>query len=99
MATLEVRPQHMVALERANEIRLARAAMKGRIRAGTLRAAEVILDPPPQQENMTLLELLTSQVRWGERRASVLLGALGIPEMKTLGSLTERQRRELAGQL
>ena len=45
-ATRTGEPQRLRALERANEIRLARAVLKRRIAAGEVSAAEVILNPP-----------------------------------------------------
>ena len=38
-------PQHMRALQRANEVRLARAELKRRVTEGETTAATVILDP------------------------------------------------------
>lgn len=48
---------------------------------------------------MPLIELLTSQRRWGRTRARRLLMTLEVPENKQLGSLTERQRMLLSGEL
>jgi len=92
-------PQHMRALARANEIRLARAALKRRVAADTLSAAEVVMDSPPEAESMTIAELLSSQRRWGRARSRRLLNLLDLKENKSLGSLTERQRCLLAGEL
>ncbi len=89
-------PQHMKALQRANEVRLARAQLKRNIGLGTLSIAEVILTCPWEAASMTIAELLTSQRRWGATRASKFLSAIGMPETKTVGSMTERQRGLLA---
>jgi hypothetical protein len=86
------RPQCMEALDRANEVRLARAAMKREIRAGRRNVIEVVLDCPWQAQSMPLLELLGSQRRWGRARSQKLLNSVGLKEMKALGSLTQRQR-------
>lgn len=88
-------PQHMEALARANEVRLARAALKRRIATGETSACEVVESCPWETQSMTLLELLTSQRRWGRTRARKFLMALGLSENKMLGSLTERQRQML----
>ena len=45
-ATMTPAPQHMRALARANEVRLARAELKRRITHGELTVAEVVLDSP-----------------------------------------------------
>jgi len=86
------RPQCMQALDRANEVRLARAALKRDIRAGRRDVVEVVLECPWQAESMSLLELLGSQRRWGRARSQKLLSSVGLKEMKRLGTLTQRQR-------
>ena len=92
-------PQHMLALGRANEVRLARALLKRRVRAGRVNVCEVIAGCPPEADGMTLLDLLDSQPRWGTYRCSKLLERLGLAEHKTVGSLTERQRNLLVDEL
>jgi len=89
-------PQHMQALQRANEVRLARAELKRNIGLGTLSVAEVIRACPWEAASMTIAELLTSQRRWGATRANKFLSGIGMPETKTVGSMTERQRGLLA---
>jgi hypothetical protein len=89
----------MRALAYANRVRLARAALKRSIAAGDVSAAMIIRDCPWEVESMTVLELLTSQRRWGRTRARKLLATLGLYENKRLGTLTERQRAMLALQL
>lgn len=92
-------PQHLRALERANRVRLARAELKRRVAAGELTAAEVVDRSPWEAERMTLCELITSQRRWGSTRCRKFLAALHLPELKEVGTLTERQRRELVAAL
>lgn len=92
-------PQHLTALHRANEVRLARADLKRRINAGEVTASDVILADPWQAQTMSLIELLTAQRQWGTQRAARFLGDFMIPETKRCGTLTARQRRVLAGLL
>src|SRR6185312_16168535 len=92
-------PQHMQALAHANRVRLARAALKRSVGAGEISAAEVVSDCPWEAESMTLIELLTSQRRWGRTRARKLLMALALNENKRVGTLTARQRILLAEEL
>jgi hypothetical protein len=92
-------PQRLRALERANEVRLARAELKRRISDGQVSAAEVILTPPCEASSWAIGELLMSQRRWGSTRCRKFLVRNQINETKTVGALTERQRRLLAGQL
>jgi hypothetical protein len=92
-------PQHMQALEHANRVRLARAALKRSVASGDTSAAEVIRDCPWQSESMTLAELLTSQRRWGRTRARKFLLGLAVSENKRLGTLTQRQRQLVSAEL
>jgi len=89
-------PQHMRALERANQVRLARAELKRRIADGEVDLAEVILDCPWEAESMAIADLLMSQRRWGQTRCRKFLAQIPLSENKTMGSLTERQSRRLA---
>jgi hypothetical protein len=89
-------PQHLQALERANAVRLARAELKRRVAYGEISAAEVILSAPWEAESMTVSDLLTSQHRWGHTRCRKFLQCIPMSETKTIGSMTDRQRRALA---
>lgn len=109
--TLE-KPQHMSALDRANEVRLARAAVKNELRAvdridARIRAAELIADPPPELAAMRVADLLSVIRRTGRATVLGLLRHAEIPELTKIGqrdvpdygSLTERQRVLLCGSL
>jgi len=89
-------PQHMRALRKANEVRLARAELKRHVGDGAVTVKEVILQCPWEAASMTVLELLLSQRRWGITRCSKFLAQNGMPEAKTIGAMTERQRLALA---
>ncbi len=89
-------PQHLRALERANAVRLARADLKRRVAAGEIRVADVIMRSPWEAESMTVADLLASQRRWGQTRCRRFLQAIPISESKTIGSMTERQRRAVS---
>ena len=95
-ATASRGPQHLRALERANEVRLARAELKRRIADGQLRVADVILSSPWEAESMAVADVLMSQRRWGRTRARRFLAGIQMSETKTLGSMTERQRNAVA---
>jgi hypothetical protein len=92
-------PQHMQALQQANAVRLARADLKRRVADGDLSAADVVLESPWEARSMTIADLLTSQCRWGSTRCRRFLQTVPMNEQKTIGSMTERQREALAGQL
>jgi hypothetical protein len=83
--------QCMQALARANQVRLARAALKRDIGAGRRGVIDTVVECPWEVESMTLSELLRSQRRWGRARARKLLTSIGLSEGKRLGTLTERQ--------
>jgi hypothetical protein len=92
-------PQHLQALARANQVRLARAALKRQIACGQCSVAEVIVDAPWESETMTISELLSSQHRWGRTRSRKFLSSLGLTENKKLNTLTDRQRQLVAAAL
>ena len=89
----------MRALARANQIRLARAELKRGVAAGKIDVAEVIVSCPWEANGMAVADLLISQRRWGETRCHNLLAQLPMSEKKTVGSMTDRQRRVLAAML
>lgn len=92
-------PQHLQALQRANEVRLARAALKRGVASGEISVADVVLDVPWEAASMTISDLLTAQRRWGHTRCRRFLQGIPMSESKTVGSMTERQRRAVAAAL
>ena len=98
-ATVVRAPQHLQALQRANEVRLARADLKRRVAEGQLSVADVVLRCPPEVDGMAVADVLMSQRRWGRTRCRKFLAAIPLAENKTIGSMTDRQRRALALQL
>jgi hypothetical protein len=92
-------PQYMRALERANQVRLARAELKRRVAVSEVPVADVIMDCPWEAESMAIGDLLMSQRRWGQTRCRKFLAQVPMSEKKTIGSMTDRQRRTLAAML
>lgn len=92
-------PQHLRALTRANEVRLARAELKRRVAEGEISVGDVILESPWEAESMAVADLLMSQRRWGITRCRKLLAQIPVSETKTIGTLTDRQRQALAALL
>src|SRR3954466_8889068 len=88
-------PQHLRALERANAVRLARADLKRRVAEGDISAAEVLLSSPWEAASMTVSDPLPRQKRWGSTRCRKFLQCVLIPENKTIGRMTQRQRLAL----
>jgi hypothetical protein len=89
-------PQPIHALELANRVRSYRADLKRRIATGEVEAAEVVLICPREAAGMTIADLLLAQRSWGRVRCRRFLSPLGLREEKTVGSMTERQRRSVA---
>ena len=98
-AAPNVGDQHLQALEIANRVRLARARLKRRIAAGEIRAAAVVSSCPWEAQSMSISDVLMSQKRWGLARCRRVLVAIGVPENKHVGTLTDRQRAALIAEL
>jgi hypothetical protein len=98
-ATPSSGPQHVRALERANQVRRARALVKRRIASGQLTAAEVVLSHRWEIESMPVAEVLLSQRQWGRKRCDEFLLAVTIGDDKSIGSMTTRQRIAVAAML
>jgi hypothetical protein len=92
-------PQYMRALERANQVRLARAELKRRVAVDEVAVADVIVECPWEAESMAVGDLLVSQRRWGQTRCRKFLAQVPMSEKKTIGSMTDRQRHTLAAML
>jgi hypothetical protein len=92
-------PQHMRALARANQVRLARAELKRKVATEQIDVGEVILECPWETHSMAVADLLMSQRRWGQTRCRRFLAQIPMSEKKTVGSMTERQRQALAAML
>ena len=92
-------PQHLRALAQANRVRLARAELKRQVAEGEATAADIVLRCPWEAESMTIADLLMSQRRWGRSRCRRFLASIPMLETKTIGSMTLRQRNELAARL
>jgi hypothetical protein len=91
--------QHMRALAQANRVRLARAELKRSVADGETSVADVVLSCPWEADSMAISDLLMSQHRWGRTRCRRFLASIPMSETKTVGSMTERQRRALAAVL
>ena len=91
--------QRMQALQRANEVRIARADLKRQVGRGETSVVEAILSGAPEIQNMAVIELLLSQRSWGRARCYGLLMAIPLSENKPIGTMTDRQQRVLVAAL
>lgn len=105
MATVEmpvdVVPQNVTALRRANRSRVGGAEVKALLKRGDMMITDAIRDE--RAGVLTVLELLMAQPRWGYQRASRLLAQEAtadpvnrISESRRVRDLTSRQRDLLA---
>lgn len=104
MSTTMVAPvrsldQRMAALRRANEVRVARGHLKRALKAGDLRAAEVLCWPPAYAETMHVFDVLLALPKFGRVKAARLLNQCRISQSKTVGGLSDRQRGELVSMI
>ena len=98
-ATAPAAPQHMRALAQANRVRLARAELKRQVAEGETTVAQIVMNCPWESDSMAIADLLLSQHRWGRTRCRRFLAAIPLTETKTVGSLTDRQRKALVAHL
>lgn len=96
--------QRSAALAHANVIRRRRSEFKTELRdvgrrdsrEAVLMVAEIIEDPPEWAASWRAQYLLLAIPKWGEVKAKKALRRARVAEVKRIGGLTERQRRELA---
>ena len=91
--------QRRRALQRANEIRSRRAELKRRMKAGTQPVVPLIVDPPDYLATAKVWDVLIAVPKWGRVKVNRLLMVHRISPSKTVGGLSERQRRALASAL
>lgn len=93
--------QSAAALNRANEIRFKRGAIKRELKSlprpeAMAMLADVLEQPPPCCVNATPFELLCAVRLVGRYYALSWLRRAGVPEHRRISELTERQRGVLA---
>jgi S13-like H2TH domain len=87
--------QRMEALQRANHIRSRRAQLKRDLKAGRQPIDELLLAPPAYLETAKVFDLLLAVPKYGRVKVNKILTQCKISPSKTVGGLSERQRREL----
>ena len=87
--------QRMEALQRANDIRSRRAQLKRDLKAGRQPIHELLLEPPDYLETAKVFDLLLAVPKYGRVKVNRILTQCRISPSKTIGGLSERQRREL----
>lgn len=84
------------ALRVANTVRQQRAEIKRALRSGEVSIGELMVAPPDFLLTAQLSEILLAVPGYGQVRVSRLLKRCRISPVKAIGTLSERQRRELA---
>lgn len=87
--------QRLDALARANRVRSWRAEMKRDVKGGRRTITGLLGAPPEKLETMKVLDLILLAPKVGRVKAMKMLNAARIAPSKTVGGLSERQRREL----
>src|ERR1700740_2613225 len=87
--------QRMEALQRANDIRSRRAQLKRDLKGGRQPIDELLLAPPEYLETAKVFDLLLAVPKYGRVKVNKILTQCKISPSKTVGGLSERQRREL----
>ena len=89
----------MEALQRANEIRTKRAALKRDLKAGRENIHTLLLDPPEFLETAKVFDMLLAVPKYGRVKVNKVLVNCRISPSKTIGGLSQRQRTELVSML
>jgi len=89
----------MDALNRANEIRTARAKLKRDLKAGRISIHDLLLHPPDYVETAKVFDMLLAVPKYGRVKVGKILNVCRISPSKTIGGLSQRQRSELVQML
>lgn len=87
--------QRLEALNRANEIRSARAQLKRDLKGGRVSIHQLLQAPPEYVQTAKVFDMLLAVPKYGRVKVNKVLGQCRISPSKTIGGLSERQRDEL----
>jgi hypothetical protein len=88
--------QRMDALEVANDSRSTRAKLKRDLKAGEVRARDILLKPIPKTlRTMKVITLLEAVPGLGRTKATMILRHARVPPESQLGNLSRRERAGL----
>jgi hypothetical protein len=91
--------QRMEALSRANHVRSQRAALKADLKRGAISITAVIESPPDHLQTAKIMDVLMAAPKYGRVKAARVMERCRVSSSKTVGGLSERQRRELVSAL
>lgn len=89
----------MEALKRANHVRSERASLKSELKHGVVSITEVIQDPPEFLQTAKIADVIMAAPKYGRVKAARIMERCRVSPSKTVGGLSERQRRELIAAL
>lgn len=95
-AHLQLYEERATNLKRANRTRTFRAQLKRDLQSRRRTVSGYLIAPPEYLETMKVFDLLLAVPNYGKVRAGRTLGLMHVSQAKTIGGLTDRQRRELA---
>ena len=81
--------QRMEALQRANDVRSARAKLKRDLKAGRQPIHELLLDPPDFLETAKVFDLLLAVPKYGRVKVNKILTTCRISPSKTIGGMSD----------
>jgi len=91
--------QRLDALQRANQVRTARAQLKRDLKGGRISIHTLLLDPPEYIETAKVFDMLLAVPKYGRVKVNKVLTQCRISPSKTIGGLSQRQRDELVSLL
>ena len=91
--------QRREALVQANRVRTQRARLKADLKGDRRSLADLIADPPEYLASAKLTEVLAAVPKYGRIKTIRLLERCRVSPKKTIGGLSQRQRRELIKEL
>jgi hypothetical protein len=91
--------QRMDALKRANGIRTARAQLKKDLKAGRVSIQDLLDSPPDYVLTAKVFDMLLAVPKYGRVKTNRVLNQCRISPAKTIGGLSERQRKEMVSLL
>lgn len=93
------RAQRLAALQRANDVRSARARLKRDLKAGRRDFLALVMSPPEYLLTAKVWDLLLEVPRYGRVRVNKVFVRAEISPSKTFGGITDRQRAKLKAEV
>ena len=87
--------QRLDALQRANDIRSQSARLKKDLKQGVVKIDAILAAPPEYIKTAKVVDVLLAVPNCGKVKSTKVLNPCRISSNKTVGGLSERQRREL----